>query len=72
MVRNTLAINLQGSLVGFPATILFALFLSEIQNIRFKSMIQTVTYLPHFLSWVIYGGLIINLLDPQGGVVNYI
>lgn len=72
MVRNTLAINLLGSLVGFPATILFALFLSEVQSIKFKSLIQTVTYLPHFLSWVIFGGLVINLLNPEGGVVNYL
>lgn len=72
MVRNTLGINLLSSLIGIPVTILFALLLNEIQSARFKSMIQTVTFLPHFLSWVIYGGLIINLLDPQAGVVNYL
>lgn len=71
MVRNTLGINLLGSLVGIPATIIFALLLNEVKNARFKSLVQTVTYLPHFLSWVIYGGLIINLLDPQFGVVNF-
>ncbi|GMA61356.1 ABC transporter permease subunit [Alicyclobacillus fastidiosus] len=70
MIRNTLGINLVGFVVGFPVTIIFALMLNEIINSKFKSLIQTITYLPHFLSWVIYGGLIISLLDPNSGVVN--
>jgi putative aldouronate transport system permease protein len=72
MVKNTLGINLLGSLVGIPVTLLFAMLLNEITSTRFKSMIQTVTYLPHFLSWVIYGGLFITLLNPQEGVVNFL
>ncbi|THF75237.1 ABC transporter permease [Cohnella fermenti] len=72
MVRNTLGINLLGSLVGIPVTLGFALLLNEIVSAKFKSLIQTVTYLPHFLSWVIYGGLFITLLNPQGGIVNYV
>jgi len=72
MVRNTLGINLLSSLIGIPATLLFALLLNELQSYKLKSIVQTVTYLPHFLSWVIYGGLIISLLDPQSGVVNYL
>lgn len=70
MVKNTIGINLLGSLVGLPVTLFFALLLSEITSQKFKSLIQTVTYLPHFLSWVIYGGLFITLLNPQGGIVN--
>ncbi|MBW5445173.1 ABC transporter permease subunit [Cohnella sp. CFH 77786] len=70
MLKNTIGINLFGSLVGLPVTLLFALLLNEITSSRFKSFIQTITYLPHFLSWVIYGGLFITLLDPQGGIVN--
>ena len=72
MVKNTVGINLFGSLVGLPATLLFALLLNEITSLKFKSFIQTITYLPHFLSWVIYGGLFITLLNPQGGIVNYL
>ncbi|KRE47036.1 ABC transporter permease [Paenibacillus sp. Soil522] len=72
MVKNTIGINLIGSLVGLPATLFFALLLSEITSQKFKSFIQTITYLPHFLSWVIYGGLFITLLNPQGGIVNYL
>ena len=60
MVKNTLGINLFGSLVGLPATLLFALLLNEITGTKFKSLIQSITYLPHFLSWVIYGGLFIT------------
>ena len=71
MVRNTLGINLFGSLIGIPVTLMFALLLNEIRNPKFKSLIQTVTYLPHFLSWVIFGGLFITLLNPDGGIVNY-
>lgn len=72
MVRNTLGINLLGSLIGIPVTIAFALLLNEIVSPKFKSTIQTITYLPHFLSWVIYGGLFITLLNPQEGIVNYL
>jgi putative aldouronate transport system permease protein len=72
MVKNTIGINLLGSLVGMPVTLLFALLLNEITGSKFKSLIQSVTYLPHFLSWVIYGGLFISMLSPQGGVVNYL
>ncbi|MFC5467955.1 ABC transporter permease [Cohnella suwonensis] len=70
MVKNTLGINLLGSLIGIPVTVLFALLLNEIRNARFRSFVQTVTYLPHFLSWVIFGGLFITLLNPDGGIVN--
>lgn len=72
MVRNTLGINLLSSAFGIPLTIVFALLLNEVQSAKFRSLVQTVTYLPHFLSWVIYGGLVINLLDPQSGVFNYL
>lgn len=72
MVRNTLGINLLGSLLSIPVTLVFALLLNEITSSRFKSFIQTITYLPHFLSWVIYGGLFITILSPSGGIVNYL
>lgn len=72
MVKNTLGINLLGSLIGIPVTVMFALLLNEITSTKFRSMIQTVTYMPHFLSWVIYGGLVIILLNPQGGIINHL
>ncbi len=72
MLRNTLGINILGLLITFPVTILFALLLNELTSARFKKLTQTVTYLPHFISWSIFGGLIINILSPSNGVVNYI
>ncbi len=72
MLRNTLGINLLGLIITFPITILFALMLNELTSQRFKKLTQTVTYLPHFISWSIFGGLIINILSPSSGVVNYV
>lgn len=72
MIRNTLGINLLGQAISIFATIGFALLLNEIRNIKMKSLIQTVTYMPHFLSWVVFGGLCINILSPNGGIVNLI
>ncbi|GHT95623.1 ABC transporter permease [Spirochaetia bacterium] len=72
MLTNTLGINLIGNFVGIIVTIVFALFLNEIKNVHFKSLVQTVTYMPHFISWVVYGGLFITLLSTDGGFVNTI
>lgn len=71
IIRNTLGINLLGAAVSIPCTLMFALLLNEIRNSKFKSVVQTITYLPHFLSWVIFGGLFITLLNTDG-IVNYI
>jgi putative aldouronate transport system permease protein len=72
MLTNTLGINLLGNFIGIPITLFFALFLNEIKKVWFKSFIQTVTYMPHFISWVVYGGLFITLLSTEGGFVNTI
>ena len=71
ILKNTLGINLIGLAISFPTTIIFALMLNEIQNPLFKKTVQTVSYLPHFVSWVIFGGIIIQLLSPgTDGVIN--
>lgn len=70
MVRNTVGINLLGQLVSFPVAIIFALLLNEIRNAKRKSFVQTVTYLPHFLSWAVFGGLIKTLLTADNGAFN--
>ncbi|MDO4292888.1 MAG: ABC transporter permease subunit [Eubacteriales bacterium] len=70
MLVNTLGLNLIGQLVALPLTILFALFINEIAKPRFKSCVQTVTYMPHFISWVVFGGIVIELLSADGGMVN--
>jgi len=69
LIRNTLLISLYRLVFGFPVPILFALLLNEVRHILFKRSIQTVTYFPHFLSWVVFAGIVINLLGPAG-VIN--
>lgn len=70
MLINTLGINLIGQLVTIPVTIAFALFINEITNKRIRGFVQTVTYMPHFISWVVFGGILITLLGADGGAVN--
>ncbi|QAY68474.1 sugar ABC transporter permease [Paenibacillus protaetiae] len=68
VTANTLKISLLKILVGFPAPILFALLLNELVSSRFKRIVQTISYLPHFLSWVIVAGLIFQLVSPSYGL----
>jgi putative aldouronate transport system permease protein len=67
---NTLGLNVLQLVICFPAPIVFALLLNEIRGSRFKRVIQTVTYFPHFLSWVVFGGIILAMLSADGGVIN--
>ncbi|PNQ86710.1 ABC transporter permease [Paenibacillus polymyxa] len=66
IVKNTLGISLLKLAIGFPLPIVFALFLNEIRSTRFKKSIQTISYLPHFLSWVILGGILTTWLADTG------
>jgi len=72
ILNNTIIINFYNLIIGFPMPIILALMLNELKNYTFKRTIQTVIYFPHFLSWVIFGGLIIQLLAPNDGLVNQI
>lgn len=72
MLKNTLGINLLNNLISIPVTLFFALMLNEVMNEKFKSLIQTVTYMPHFLSCVVFGGLFMTLLSTDNGFVNSI
>ncbi|MDR0451381.1 MAG: ABC transporter permease subunit [Treponema sp.] len=69
-LRNTLALNLLDLLMGFPMPILLALILNEIRARWVKRFSQTLLYLPHFLSWVIIGGIALQLFSGTFGVVN--
>ena len=71
VLKNTVVISLLKVLIGFPGPIIFALMLNEIANLRGKKIFQTISYLPHFVSWVVVGGLIRDLLS-QRGIVNYL
>lgn len=72
VLGNTLKISILTLLTTFPMTIIFALLVNEILNTRFKSVVKTITYMPHFLSWVVVGTFVYQLLSPTGGVVNAI
>ena len=66
VMRNTLAISGLNILFGFPAPILLALLLNELKNKRYKSVVQTVSYLPHFISWVVAASLLFSILNSEG------
>lgn len=70
--RNTLIISVSKIIFLFPLPIILAILLNEIKNLIFKKSVQTVIYLPHFISWVIVSGLFMNLLSVNGGIVNTI
>ena len=72
VIKNTLLISLYGIAWGFPIPVIFALFLNELKNEKFKRVVQTVSYLPHFISTVIICGILINFLSPTEGIVNNI
>lgn len=69
---NTLIISFLKLLFGFPAPILFAMLLGELRFTKFKKVVQTISYFPHFVSWVVLGGLFLQLLSPTSGPFNYI
>ena len=69
-LRNSLAINLLELVISFPAPILLAVLLNEVRSSGYKRVVQTISYLPHFVSWVIYGGLVIVILRPNTGALN--
>jgi len=69
-LTNTLMINILNLIFVFPMPIIFSLLLNEIRSRPFKRITQSVSYLPHFLSWVIFGGMFINLLAQDTGAVN--
>ncbi|MBE9913028.1 sugar ABC transporter permease [Paenibacillus donghaensis] len=68
--RNTLLISLYKMISGFVCPILLALALNEIRTAWFKKTLQTAVYLPRFVSWVVYGGIITLLLSPETGIIN--
>ncbi|OHE62080.1 MAG: hypothetical protein A2Y36_13400, partial [Treponema sp. GWA1_62_8] len=67
---NTVIIGVLQFVFGFPAPIIFALMLNEIMDPKAKRTFQTISYLPHFVSWVILGGLFLQFLSPSVGPIN--
>ncbi|MCM3786304.1 sugar ABC transporter permease [Neobacillus mesonae] len=70
VLRNTLAMSLMGLVVGFVFPIFFAILLNELRGKFFKRTVQTVSYLPHFVSWVVVAGIVTKMLSTDGGIVN--
>jgi putative aldouronate transport system permease protein len=66
ILMNTLGISVLKLLIGFPLPIIFALFLNELRSPLFKKTVQTISYLPHFLSWVVLGGILSTWLSDTG------
>lgn len=71
-LRNTIAIGMLKLVFTFPAPIILALFINEIRVMFYKKIVQTVVYVPHFLSWVIYAAILYIILSPVSGFVNNI
>ncbi|NSW89373.1 MAG: sugar ABC transporter permease [Firmicutes bacterium] len=68
---NTLRLSVL-RIACFPLPIIFALLLNEITKMKFKRVVQTISYLPHFLSWVVIAGFVYQLLSPEVGIINYL
>ncbi|HEY9062702.1 MAG TPA: ABC transporter permease subunit [Pseudobacteroides sp.] len=68
-VRNTLMINLFDLIMSFPAPIILAIIINELKINWFKRTSQTLLYLPHFLSWVIIGGIVLQVFSPSTGII---
>lgn len=70
VIWNTVFIALMKIIAGLIVPIVFALLLNEVRRNSFKRTVQTIIYFPHFLSWVILGGILIDVLSPSSGIVN--
>jgi putative aldouronate transport system permease protein len=69
MLRNTLILGLMNILLFFPVPVILALLLNEVRR-SFRSIIQTIIYIPHLVSWVVVAGLTFTLFTTEGGIVN--
>lgn len=70
LIKNTLLLSIYNLIFYFPIPIIFALFLNEVKNKWFKKAVQTVSYLPHFVSVVIVVGMLQSMLSPSTGIIN--
>lgn len=69
-LRNTVVISVLRIIIVFPLPIIFAVMLNEVMNKQFKKIVQTISYLPHFISWVVAATLMFDFFSVDGGVVN--
>lgn len=71
-LRNTIGMSIISTVLGYITAIVLAVFLNEVRHIGIKRFVQTVSYLPHFLSWIIVTGLVANVLSVEDGTLNNI
>ena len=72
VIRNTVVISLSKMILGIIVPVFYALLLNEVQHSSIKRSIQTIIYLPNFISWVILAGIFVDILSPSTGIVNTI
>lgn len=72
VVKNTLVLTVSRFVVTFPAPIILALLINEVKNIWFKRIVQSITYIPHFISWVVVAYMLDSFLSPYNGLINQI
>ena len=70
IIRNTLLLNVYNTIFGFPVPIIFAVALCEVRSTRFRKVVQSISYLPYFISAVVVAGLVNMLLSVDGGLFN--
>lgn len=70
ILKNTLTISLLSLLIGFPIPIVLALMLNEVKSVKFRNTVQTVSYLPHFISTVVMCGMVVLFVSPDNGIIN--
>lgn len=71
-LKNTIGMSIISTVLGYITAIIIAVFLNEVRNVGVKRFVQTVSYLPHFLSWIIVTGLVANVLSVEDGILNSI
>ena len=70
ILRNTIVLSMYSVLFTFPMPIIISILLNEVKNKTFKKGVQSILYVPHFISWVVLGGMVIAILSPSTGAVN--
>lgn len=70
-IKNTVALSLMSLLIASPVPIILALMINEVQSKGLRKSVQTIVYLPHFVSFVIVAGIVIAVLSPNSGIVNH-
>jgi putative aldouronate transport system permease protein len=70
IIWNTVFISVMKLVAGFIAPVVISILLNEVRNVRYKRTVQTLIYLPHFISWVVISGIMIDVLSPTDGIVH--